>query len=97
MLALAQSRPMGNRKKLGETYLNYTVPKEYGGAKCCQAGSTFKVFTLAAALEQGLPADHVVRLAVADDVRPRRLLELPRRAGLSAATPSRSRNSTSSG
>ena len=55
VLALAQSRPMGNRKKLGETYVNFTVPKEYGGANGFQPGSTFKVFTLAAALEQGLP------------------------------------------
>ena len=55
VLALAQSRPMGNRKKQGQTYLNFTVPKEYGGANGFQPGSTFKVFTLAAALEQGLP------------------------------------------
>jgi membrane peptidoglycan carboxypeptidase len=55
VLALAQSRPMGSKKKQGETYLNYTIPEELGNSKCCQAGSTFKVFTLAAALEQGLP------------------------------------------
>jgi membrane peptidoglycan carboxypeptidase len=55
VLALAQSRPMGNRKKLGETYVNFTVPKEYGGANGFQPGSTFKVFTLATALEQGYP------------------------------------------
>jgi membrane peptidoglycan carboxypeptidase len=55
VLALAQSRPMGNRKKLGETYVNFTIPKEYGGANGFQPGSTFKVFTLATALEQGLP------------------------------------------
>ena len=53
VLALAQSRPMGNRKKLGETYVNFTVPKEYGGANGFQPGSTFKVFTLATALTQG--------------------------------------------
>jgi membrane peptidoglycan carboxypeptidase len=55
VLALAQSRPMGNRKKLGETYVNFTIPREYGGANGFQPGSTFKVFTLATALEQGLP------------------------------------------
>ncbi len=53
--AIAQSRPMGANKRLGETYLNYTVPSEYGDANGFQAGSTFKAFTLAAALEQGLP------------------------------------------
>ena len=55
VVALAQSRPMGNRKKKGETYVNFTVPKEYGGANGFQPGSTFKVFTLATALTQGLP------------------------------------------
>ncbi len=53
--ALAQSRPMGNRKKLGETYVNFTIPKEYGGANGFQPGSTFKAFTLATAIDQGLP------------------------------------------
>jgi membrane peptidoglycan carboxypeptidase len=53
--AIAQSRPMGRLKNKGETYLNYTVPSEYGGANGFQAGSTFKIFTLAAALEAGLP------------------------------------------
>ncbi len=79
VLALAQSRPMGNRKNRGETYVNFTVPKEYGGANGFQPGSTFKVFTLATALEQGYPLDHAVQLAVTDDLRPGRLLELPRR------------------
>ena len=55
VLALAQSRPMGAARKEGETYLNYVVPEELGHSKCCQAGSTFKVFTLASALQQGLP------------------------------------------
>ena len=51
--ALAQSRPMG--KGRGETFLNYTVPKEYGDANGFQPGSTFKAFTLAAAIEKGVP------------------------------------------
>ena len=55
--AIAQSRPMGNKKKAGETYLNYVVPQKFGDSQCCQAGSTFKIFTLAAALEQGIPLD----------------------------------------
>lgn len=53
--ALAQSRPMGRDKAAGETFLNYTVRSELGDSNGFAAGSTFKVFTLAAALEQGLP------------------------------------------
>ncbi|MGH3449060.1 MAG: transglycosylase domain-containing protein, partial [Nocardioidaceae bacterium] len=53
--ALSQSRPMGNDKKKGDTYINYTVPKDLGGSNGFQAGSTFKVFTTAAALEEGYP------------------------------------------
>jgi len=57
--AIAQSRPMGTKKRAGETYINYVVPQKFGDSQCCQAGSTFKVFTLAAALEQGIPLDKV--------------------------------------
>lgn len=53
--ALAQSRPMGKDKAAGETYLNYVVPSEYGDANGFQAGSTFKVFVLASAINQGIP------------------------------------------
>ena len=53
--AIAQSRPMGRNKRAGQTYLNYVVPQKFGDSQCCQAGSTFKIFTLAAALEGGIP------------------------------------------
>ena len=53
--ALAQSRPMGKDKAAGQTYLNYVVPKEYGDANGFQAGSTFKAFVLAEAINQGIP------------------------------------------
>ena len=53
--ALAQSRPMGNDKKAGQTYLNYLVPPQYGDSGGFQAGSTFKAFVLAAALKKGYP------------------------------------------
>ena len=53
--ALSQSRPMGGKKKAGQTYLNYVVPPEYGDANGFQAGSTFKAFVLAAAIRQGIP------------------------------------------
>src|SRR6266545_243938 len=53
--ALAQSRPMGTDKKAGQTYLNYVVPKKYGDANGFQAGSTFKAFVLATAIDKGIP------------------------------------------
>jgi membrane peptidoglycan carboxypeptidase len=46
---------MGRDKAAGETFINYTVPKEVGGARGFQAGSTFKAFVLAAAIQQGFP------------------------------------------
>ncbi len=55
IVAMAQSRPsMGTAP--GETYYNYAATKNMGGAEGYQAGSTFKAFTLAAALEQGMSA-----------------------------------------
>ena len=53
--ALSQSRPMGCEQGAGETYLNYVVPRKYGDANGFQAGSTFKVFVLTAAIKQGIP------------------------------------------
>jgi len=54
IVAMAQSRPkMG--KKAGETYYNYSVDAAMDGAEGYQAGSTFKAFTVAAALKAGIP------------------------------------------
>ena len=53
--ALSQSRPMGRNTKKGQTFLNYVVDSKYGDSNGFQAGSTFKLFVLASALEQGLP------------------------------------------
>lgn len=64
--AMAQSRPvMGSNVKKGETYYNYAVsgcgpmkagcPEDMGGAEGYQAGSTFKAFTAAAAIQKGIP------------------------------------------
>ncbi len=56
ILAMAQSRPvMGNNVKAGETYYNYAVSAAMGGAEGYQAGSTLKAFTIAAALDKGIP------------------------------------------
>jgi membrane peptidoglycan carboxypeptidase len=51
---VAQSRPMGNNKKKGQSFIDYTVPKAYGDSGGFPAGSTFKMFTVAAALKQGI-------------------------------------------
>ncbi|MET0931742.1 MAG: penicillin-binding transpeptidase domain-containing protein, partial [Aeromicrobium sp.] len=50
----AQSRPMGRSKKKGESYINFTVPTSYGQSGGFPAGSTFKMFTVAAALKNGV-------------------------------------------
>ena len=56
IVAMAQSRPdMGTGA--GETFLNYNVEKSYGDAMGFQAGSTFKAFAIAAALESGMTPD----------------------------------------
>jgi membrane peptidoglycan carboxypeptidase len=54
IIAMAQSRPVMGAKK-GQTYWNYSASREMGGAQGFQAGSTFKAFTAAAALEKGIP------------------------------------------
>ena len=57
IIAMAQSRPkMGDGE--GETYWNYNVPASMGGMEGFQAGSTFKAFTMAAAMEQGVTPGH---------------------------------------
>jgi membrane peptidoglycan carboxypeptidase len=53
---MAQSRPvMGSDAKKGQTYWNLAVDPAMGGIQGYQAGSTFKAFTAAAALEKGIP------------------------------------------
>lgn len=53
--AMAQNRSWGVKKKLGITSINYAVDATYNGTIGLQAGSTFKAFTLVAALQQGIP------------------------------------------
>ena len=54
IVSMAQNRPeLGNGK--GQTWYNYAVESSLGGAEGYQAGSTFKTFTLAAAIANGIP------------------------------------------
>jgi membrane peptidoglycan carboxypeptidase len=52
IVAMAENRSWGV-KGLGVTTYNFNVGTKYGGSHGAQAGSTFKAFTLAAALEKG--------------------------------------------
>ncbi|MGO4956813.1 transglycosylase domain-containing protein [Luteococcus sp. Sow4_B9] len=54
IVAMAQNRTkLGD--KPGQTWYNYSVNRSMGGAEGYQAGSTFKVFTAAAAINKGIP------------------------------------------
>jgi membrane peptidoglycan carboxypeptidase len=53
ILAMAENRLWGI-KGTGYTTYNYNVNKSMGGTVGMQAGSTFKIFTLAAAIKQGI-------------------------------------------
>lgn len=53
--ALAVSTPYGNNPKKGQNSIDYAVDQRYGGSAGFHAGSTFKLFVLAAALKQGIP------------------------------------------
>ncbi len=57
--AIAQSRPMGRDKKKGQSFINYVVPRAYGDSGGFPAGSTFKMFTVAAALKGGIDVGKV--------------------------------------
>ena len=52
IVAMAQNRTWG-RSGVGKTTVNYNAPLDHNGTVGFQAGSTFKAFTMAAALDQG--------------------------------------------
>ncbi|GAB3594365.1 transglycosylase domain-containing protein [Angustibacter peucedani] len=60
VLAMAQSRPFGRNKKKGQTTVNYNTDSDYGSSRGFQPGSTFKAFTLAAALADGKSLSTVI-------------------------------------
>jgi len=59
ILAMTQNRTWGTSGK-GKTTYNYNVNQDMGGTIGMQAGSTFKVFTLAAALEAGISPNEYI-------------------------------------
>ena len=58
---VSQSRPMGRDKKRGESYINFAVPRQFGDSGGFPAGSTFKMFTTAAALKKGIDVNKTYR------------------------------------
>ena len=57
--AMAQSRGYGSKR--GQTSYNYNVPKSYpGGFGGWQNGSTMKAFTIAAAIQKGIPLNYKI-------------------------------------
>jgi membrane peptidoglycan carboxypeptidase len=53
--AMAVNRKFGTKRKKGETVINLAADQAHGGGYGYTAGSTFKIFTLAAALNEGIP------------------------------------------
>ncbi|WP_285571154.1 transglycosylase domain-containing protein [Actinoallomurus iriomotensis] len=56
--AMAVDRALGPSEKVGKTWVNFAADGDHGTSLGMQAGSTFKVFTLAAALDQGMAFGH---------------------------------------
>jgi membrane peptidoglycan carboxypeptidase len=48
-------RRLGDDRKRGSTWVNFAADADHGASIGMQAGSTFKAFTLARALEEGMP------------------------------------------
>jgi membrane peptidoglycan carboxypeptidase len=52
---IAQDRSMGSDKQRGKTWIDFAADSDHGGSIGMPSGSTFKIFTLATALDQGMP------------------------------------------
>jgi membrane peptidoglycan carboxypeptidase len=66
--AMVVDRALGPSEKIGKTWVNFAADGDHGTSLGMQAGSTFKVFTLAAALDEGMAFGH--RLYAADQFSP---------------------------
>ncbi|MFA1541201.1 penicillin-binding protein [Actinomadura monticuli] len=53
--AMVVDRELGPDKERGKTWINFAADAAHGSSIGMQAGSTFKAFTLAAALDEGMP------------------------------------------
>lgn len=53
--AMVVDRALGPDKERGKTWINFAADASHGSSIGMQAGSTFKAFTLAAALDEGMP------------------------------------------
>jgi len=66
--AMAVSRGYGDKK--GEIKFNPATDRAYGGSIGFQAGSTFKVFVAAAALEKGIPFSYPIQSPYRKEIGP---------------------------
>ncbi len=66
--AMVVDRDLGPAEKRGKTWVNFAADSDHGTSIGMQAGSTFKVFTLAAALDKGMAFGH--RLMAPDRFTP---------------------------
>ncbi|WP_308166523.1 penicillin-binding protein [Actinomadura sp. NEAU-AAG7] len=53
--AMVVDRRLGPDRERGKTWINFAADASHGSSIGMQAGSTFKAFTLAAALDEGMP------------------------------------------
>lgn len=62
VLAIAQNTTYSNTEGKGKTSVNYSVDQRYGSSGGFQIGSTAKLFTIAAALNSGMPIDSTINV-----------------------------------